>query len=68
MSGLGFEKWRLGGITPASIAIRTLAIEQSPDAGSEWPIFDLTDPINRGVFRSLQNTSAIEFTSCGSPT
>lgn len=32
-----------------SMAIRTLASEQTPDAGSAWPMFDLTDPMSRGV-------------------
>ena len=38
-----------------------------PDAGSECPMLDLQDPINNGPFLSLQNTSQIVFTSCGSP-
>lgn len=50
------------------MATITLAMEQSPDAGSECPMLDFTDPSNNGVFRSLQNSSAMAFTSWGSPT
>jgi len=50
------------------MAINTFAIEHRPDAGSECPMLDFTEPISSGELRSLQNTSAIEFTSCGSPT
>ena len=46
----------------------TLASEQRPEAGSECPMLDFTDPNRSGSVRSEQKTSAIEFTSCGSPT
>lgn len=39
----------------------------SPEAGSGCPMFDLTDPIRRGVSLPLQNTSVIVFSSWGSP-
>lgn len=68
MSGLGDLKWRLAGMVPESIAIRTLASEQRPEAGSECPMFDLTDPMSKGDVLPLQNTSAMLLTSCGSPT
>jgi len=68
MSGLGLAKCRFPGIFPDSKEITILANEQRPEAGSEWPMFDLTEPINRGEVRSLVKNSAIELTSCGSPT
>lgn len=68
MSGFGLAKWRFAGILPLSIEITILANEQRPEAGSEWPMFDLTEPINSGEVRSLVKKSAIELTSCGSPT
>lgn len=68
MSGFGFAKWRFPGILPDSKEITILANEHRPDAGSECPIFDLTEPIKSGEVRFLVKNSAIELTSCGSPT
>ena len=42
----------------------------NPEAGSGWPILDLTDPIRSGGEpggRREQKTSVIEFNSSGSP-
>uniref|UniRef100_A0A1A9UN47 Uncharacterized protein n=1 Tax=Glossina austeni TaxID=7395 RepID=A0A1A9UN47_GLOAU len=41
----------LGAIFPVSNAKQAFANEETPDAGSAWPIFDLTEPTNRGVER-----------------
>lgn len=57
-----------GGIRPISKPKITLATEHKPEAGSEWPIFDLTDPILRGSVRCGQNTASKALTSSGSPT
>lgn len=46
----------------------TLATEHKPEAGSEWPMFDFTEPINKGSVRPGQNTFSRAFTSSGSPT
>lgn len=43
-------------------------MEQSPEAGSECPMLDLTEPISRGVLRSLQNILSKALISSGSPT
>lgn len=43
-------------------------MEHSPEAGSEWPMLDLTEPNSNGLLRPGQKKSAIAFTSCGSPT
>uniref|UniRef100_A0A1B0AA82 Uncharacterized protein n=1 Tax=Glossina pallidipes TaxID=7398 RepID=A0A1B0AA82_GLOPL len=37
----------LGAIFPVSNAKQAFANEETPDAGSAWPIFDLTEPTNR---------------------
>lgn len=42
--------------------------EQSPEAGSVCPIFDLTDPTSNGFVLLGQNTWSIADTSSGSPT
>lgn len=47
----------------------TFVIEQRPDTGSVCPILDLTDPIIKGVLRSLlQKMVSMPMTSSGSPT
>lgn len=43
-------------------------IEHTPDAGSEWPILDFTEPINRGFALSFVKTSSMAEHSSGSPT
>jgi len=53
---------------PVSMAMITLVMAHIPDAGSEWPMLDLTDPIRSGVFLPLQNTWSKAFSSSGSPT
>lgn len=68
MSSLGLLKFMFGGMKPDSIAIITLATEHKPDAGSEWPMFDFTEPISKGSVRPGQNTFSRAFTSSGSPT
>lgn len=68
MSFLSVFRFMLGGMKPVSIEMMTLATEQSPEEGSAWPRFDLTEPINNGPFRLAQNTFSIAFTSSGSPT
>lgn len=50
------------------MAMMTLAMEHNPEAGSEWPMLDFTEPSSNGVVRSLQKKSAMALTSCGSPT
>lgn len=64
----GVLKLIFGGMKPVSMAMTTLVTEHKPDAGSEWPIFDLTDPIGSGSLRPSQNTFSIALTSSGSPT
>uniref|UniRef100_A0A1B0B9M3 Uncharacterized protein n=1 Tax=Glossina palpalis gambiensis TaxID=67801 RepID=A0A1B0B9M3_9MUSC len=39
----------LGAIFPVSNAKQALANEETPDAGSAWPMFDLTEPTNRAA-------------------
>lgn len=68
MSFRGTLKLILGGIKPDSIAMMALVTEQSPEAGSECPMFDLTEPILSGESRPGQNTFSNAFTSSGSPT
>lgn len=68
MSFRGTLKLMLGGIKPVSIAMTTLVTEQRPEAGSEWPMFDFTEPIFSGVLRPGQKTFSSAFTSSGSPT
>lgn len=46
----------------------TFVKEHIPAAGSVCPMFDFTDPINRGVSRFLQKTLSMVLTSTGSPT
>lgn len=58
----------LGGMNPVSIAMITFVTEQRPEAGSEWPRFDLIEPIGKGSVRPGQNTFSKAFTSSGSPT
>jgi hypothetical protein len=55
-------------MSPFSMAMRTFTIEHSPDAGSECPMFDLTDPIKSGVCLPLQKTWSNAASSTGSPT
>jgi hypothetical protein len=50
------------------MAMRTFVMEHSPDAGSECPMLDLTDPIKSGVCLPLQKTSSNAASSSGSPT
>lgn len=57
-----------GGMNPSSKASTTLVTEHKPEPGSEWPMFDLTEPILRGVVRPGQNTASNVLTSSGSPT
>lgn len=64
----GVLKCRFGGMKPDSMAMTTLLIEHNPEAGSECPIFDLTDPIRRGSFRPLQKILSKALHSSGSPT
>lgn len=68
MSSRGLLKLIFGGIKPDSIAMITLATEHKPEAGSEWPMLDFTEPINNGLVRPGQNTFSRAFTSSGSPT
>jgi len=67
-SSRGLEKCRLGGMSPCSMAVRTFTTEHSPDAGSECPMLDLTDPIKSGVRLPLQKTCSNAASSSGSPT
>lgn len=50
MYGFGSLKCRLGGSISLSIDISTFATAHRPDAGSAWPMLDLTEPINSGDF------------------
>lgn len=68
MSFLGSSKLMFGGISPVSMAIMTLVMEQTPEAGSECPMFDLREPILSGVFLFLQNVVTSALISSGSPT
>lgn len=43
-------------------------MEHRPEAGSECPMLDFTEPSSNGFLRPGQKKSAIAFTSCGSPT
>lgn len=42
-------------------------MEQRPDAGSEWPMLDLTEPTSKGLVRPSKNTFSIAKPSAGSP-
>lgn len=46
----------------------TLAMPHKPATGSLWPMLDLTEPMCRGRFLPVQNTSSMVFSSSGSPT
>lgn len=45
------------------MATTILAMEHNPEAGSECPMLDFTDPISKGDERPFVNTSHMEFTS-----
>ena len=67
MSGLGVLKCRDRGRRPCSRASIALSNPASPDAGSRWPMFDLTDPIGRGRERRCPSARPKASASAGSP-
>ena len=68
MYELRVAKCSVAGSTRCSIAISAFNMPATPDAGSRWPMFDLTEPIGSGLARPRPSTSPIAVASIGSPT
>src|SRR5208283_1705196 len=67
MRGLGFLKWRLGGMVLCLRIRATLMMLATPEADSRCPRLVLTDPMRQGFFLSPQSAALIAAASMGSP-